>query len=283
MFNSKLLVVLLVFLKFHTLTGCGPDKTASASPPGYDLNNPVKIKLPAGLDEISGISYYAKDSSVFAEVDEDGILFKIYMDGSGKIKEWRYDKKHDFEDIVMHDSTFYVLISNGDIETLKFEGDSIIKAKSQFPDASKKTNEFETMYYDPSLGLVMLCKNCEDDKKKLVTAFACKPDSSIYNVAYQIDVKPIAEKSKEDKFHFKPSAAAINPLTNELYILASVNKLLVVADRNGKVKDVYPLDPVTFNQPEGITFTPWGDLLISNEKGETDDATLLIFKPAKKK
>ena len=282
MFNFKLLVVLLVFLKFHNYTGCGPDKIESASPPGYDLNDPVKIKLPSGLDEISGISYYAKDSSVFAEVDEDGILFKIYMDGSGKIKQWRYDKKHDFEDIVMHDSTFYILISNGDIETLRFKGDSIIKTKSQFPDASKKANEFETMYYDPSVGLVMLCKNCEDDKKKIVTAFACKPDSSIYVIAFQIDVKPIAEKSKEDKLHFKPSAAAINPVTNELYILASVNKLLVVADKNGKVKNVYPLDPVTFNQPEGITFTPWGDLLISNERGETDDATILIFKPKKK-
>ena len=283
MFNFKIFIVLLVLLKFHNYEGCGPDKTESQSPPGYDLNNPVKIDLPSGLDEISGISYYPKDSSVFAEIDEDGMLFKIYMDGSGKIKQWHYDKKHDYEDIVMHDSIFYLLISNGDIETLKFQGDSIIKSKSQFPDASKKVNEFETLYYDPSLGLVMLCKNCKDDKKKVVTAFVCKPDSSVYNLAYQIDVSPIAEKSKEDKFHFKPSAAAINPVTDELYILASVNKLLVVADRNGKVKDVYTLDPVTFNQPEGITFTPWGDLLISNEKGEKDNATILIFKPARKK
>ena len=283
MFNSKIVIVLLVLLKFHNYEGCGPDKTGSQSPPGYDLSDPVKITLPSGLDEISGIFYYPKDSSVFAEIDEDGMLFKIYMDGSGKIKQWHYDKKHDFEDIVMHDSTFYLLISNGDIETLKFEGDSIIKTKSQFPDASKKANEFETLYYDPSLGLVMLCKNCEDDKKKVVTAFACKPDSSVYNVAFQIDVKPIAEKSKEEKFHFKPSAAAINPLTDELYILASVNKLLVVADRSGNVKNVYTLDPVTFNQPEGITFTPSGDLLISNEKGEEDNATILIFKPSKKK
>ncbi len=282
MFNSKLLIVLLVLLKFHDYSGCGPDKKDSASPSGYDLNDPLKITLPSGLNEISGISYYSKDSSVFAEIDEDGILFKIYMDGSGKIKQWRYDKKHDFEDIVLHDSTFYILISNGDIETLKFQGDSIIKTKSAFPGADKKTNEFETMYFDPQLGLVILCKNCEDDKKKVVTAFVCQPDSSIYNTAFQIDVKPVGEKSKEEKFHFKPSAAAINPLTNELYILASVNKLLVVADRNGKVKDVYPLDPVTFNQPEGITFTPWGDLLISNEKGEKDNATILIFKPIKK-
>ena len=275
--------MLLLFLaKFHNLSGCGPDKKDSASPPGYDLNQPTIFKLPSGLDEISGITFYPKDSSVFAEVDEDGILFKIALNSSGAIKQWRYDKKHDFEDIVMHDSTFYILESNGDIETLHFNGDSILKAKSKFPDADKKSNEFEAMYYDNSLGLVMLCKDCEDDKKKVVTAFVCKPDSSVYNVAFQIDVKPIADKAGEDKFHFKPSAAAINPITNELYILASVNKLLVVADKNGKVKGVYQLDPVTFNQPEGITFTPWGDLLISNEKGEEDNATILIFKPKKK-
>lgn len=282
MLKSKLLVVLVVFLKFHTLTGCGPDQKESESPPGYDLNDPVKITLPMGLDEISGIAFYPKDSSVFAEVDEDGLLFKIFMDGSGKIKQWRYGKKHDFEDIVILDSAFYILISNGDIEKLRFKGDTIVKTKSNFPVASKKTNEFESMYFDSTLGLVVLCKNCEDDKRKLVTAFACKPDSSIYEVAYEIDVKPIAGKSKEDKFQFKPSAAAINPVTNELYILASVNKLLVVADRNGKVKEVYKLDPVTFNQPEGITFTPWGDMLISNEKGDGDNATILIFKPKKK-
>lgn len=282
MFNSKLLVVLLVLLKFNSFSGCGPDKKNSESPSGYDLNDPVIITMPAGLDEISGLSYYPKDSSVFSIVDEDGILFKISLNGNGKIQQWRFDKKHDFEDLVVHDSAFYVLISNGDIETLKFMGDSIINNKSNFPDASKKANEFETLYYDNNLGLVMICKNCEDDKKKVVTAFVCKPDSSIYNPAFQIDVKPIGEKTKEDKFHFKPSAAAINPLTNELYILASVNKLLVVADRNGNVKNTYQLDPVTFNQPEGITFTPSGDLIISNEKGEEDNATILIFKPKKK-
>jgi uncharacterized protein YjiK len=281
MFNSKL-VVLVTLLGFHHYLGCGPDKKRSDSPPGYDLNNPVKFVLPSGLDEISGIAFYPKDSSVFAEVDEDGILFKIAMNGSGAIKQWRYDKKHDFEDIVMHDSAFYILESNGDIETLHFSGDSIIKTKSKFPDADKKENEFETLYYDNLLGLVMMCKNCEDDKKKVVTAFSCKPDSSVYNVAFQIDVKPIADKAGEEKFHFKPSAAAINPVTNELYILASVNHLLVVAERSGKVKGVYRLDPVTFNQPEGITFTPGGDLLISNEKGEEDNATILIFKPKKK-
>ena len=90
------------------------------------------------------------------------------------------------------------------------------------------------------------------------------------------------EKSTDKKLHFKPSAAAINPVINELYILASVNNLLVTADRKGNVKEVYNLDPKIFKQPEGITFTPTGDLLISNEAALTGAANILIYKRKKK-
>lgn len=281
MFKWKLLTILFVFLKFHDYKGCGPEKKTSDSPKQYDLNEPLKMVLPNDLNEISGLSYYKKDSSVFAIIDEDGLLFKISLNGSGAIKKWRFDKKHDFEDVVLHDSTFYVLISNGDIESLKFTRDSIVKTKSRFPDADKHSNEFETLYYDDSAGLMMMCKKCEDDKRKIVTALNYKPDSLAYIPGFTIDADAVAKIVKDDKLRFKPSAAAVNPLTNELYILASVNKLLIVTDRKGTVKNVYPLDPVTFNQPEGITFTPWGDMIISNERGDEENATILIFKPQK--
>jgi len=43
------------------------------------------------------------------------------------------------------------------------------------------------------------------------------------------------------------------------------------------------LDPLIYRQPEGIAFTPWGDLLISNEAGDKyGTSTLLILKPRKK-
>ena len=100
---------------------------------------------------------------------------------------------------------------------------------------------------------------------------------------FSINVQSIAEKIGDEKIKLKPSAAAINPLTKDVWILASVNHLIIVTDRKGNTKEVYTLDPVIFNQPEGITFTPWGDLLISNEAGDKyGTATLLIFKPKKK-
>lgn len=251
----------------------------------YDLLNPVIIKLPEGLNEISGLSYYAKDTSVFAIVDEDGILFKISLNKKNDIKKWRFDKKHDFEDVVLRDSIFYVLISNGDIESLKFgAGDTITTNTSQFPDANKKLNEFESLYYDDSLQqLVLFCKKCEGDGKKAVTAWGYNISTGVYTPSiYSLDVKPIDEKLGGEKIKFKPSATAIHPITNELYILASVDHLLVVTDRKGNLREVYELDPAIYKQPEGIAFTPWGDMIISNESHETGAATILIIRNNKK-
>ena len=130
----------------------------------------------------------------------------------------------------------------------------------------------------------MICKDCEDDKKSTVSAWTFDPSNDTYTPSqFSINVKTIAEKLGEEKIKLKPSAAAINPVTKDVWILASLNQLLIVTDRKGNTKNVYTLDPVIFNQPEGITFTPWGDLLISNEAGDKyEAASLLIFKPKKR-
>jgi uncharacterized protein YjiK len=251
----------------------------------YDLSNPYVIKLPEALAEISGIAYYAKDSSVFAIEDEGGILFKIKLSQNGEIKEWRFDKKYDFEDLILKDSIFYVLISNGDIETIRFDvNDSIITSTFEFPDASKKHNEFESLYFDDSLHqLVLLCKDCEDDSKKQVSAWGYNIDSSFYTPSVlTINVQPVDEKLGEKKMKIKPSATAINPVTNDLYILSSINHLLIVTSRNGTFKDVFQLDPAIYKQAEGIAFTPAGDMIISNESHETGLANILIIKNKKK-
>jgi len=284
MFIRNVLIFTVVFLKFHSYQGCDNTKKKNTpSPKEYELSDPKKIDLPKELNEISGIVYYPKDTSVFAIVDEDGIFFKIYLGRNNQAKYWRFDKKHDFEDVVLKDSTFYILVSNGDIDKVKFYSDSISLVKSRFPDADKKTNEFETLYFDEHYHkLVMICKNCEedkDDKKKTVTAYGISTDSLNYTPdLFQLDVQSVAEKVGVQKLHLKPSAAAIHPVTHDLYILASVNKLLLVYDSKGNFKDAYPLDADLFKQPEGITFTPSGDMLISNEAGKSGNANILIYK-----
>jgi uncharacterized protein YjiK len=286
MVYRNLLLVLFVFAKVHSYQGCVSNKNKLVLPsPEYDLNHPLVVRLNDQLLEISGISFYPKDSSVFAISDENGYLYKIHLNKNIITERWKFDKKRDFEDVFLLDSTFYVLQSNGTIHTLNFSanGDTIFTRKNPFPEGDKK-NEFESLYYDDEKkSFVMICKDCAGDHKKSVSSWGFDPETGKYTFSlFTIDMEPVAKKLGEDKIKFKPSAATINPVTGDVWILSAINQLLVVTDRNGGFKDVYTLNPVIYTQPEGITFTPWGDLIISNEAGDKyNAATLLIFKPKK--
>lgn len=283
-----MLLVLFFLAKVHSFEGCVTYKNKISLPcKEYDLNKPYKLRLGDALTEISGIDFYSKDSSVFAISDENGNLYKIYFNKNFLTEKWKFDNTHDFEDVLLHDSTFYVLQSNGNIETVNFSarGDTIFNRKSKFSQTDKKKNEFESLYYDNEYNkVIMICKDCEDDKKNTVSSWAFDPSNDTYApFQFSINVKTIAKKLGEEKIKLKPSAAAINPVTKDVWILASTNQLLIITDRKGNTKEVCTLDPVIFNQPEGITFTPWGDLLISNEAGDKYGvASLLIFKPKKR-
>ena len=202
MLYRNLLVILFVFAKFHSFEGCTINKNKVILPcKEYDLNNPFRVKLGDQLAEISGISFYPKDSSVFAISDESGNLYKIHWKRKMLTMRWKFDKTQDFEDVILHDSSFYVLQSNGNIQTLQFspEGDTIFKRESSFPVEKDKKNEFESMYYDEeSKGLVMICKDCQGDKNNSVSAWNFDPSTGTYTPsAFSIDVSHIAKKTGE--------------------------------------------------------------------------------------
>jgi len=286
---ASLLEIIIAMIRnflFLTITSlsiacisCSQDRTNYSSPPGYDLSRPKQIKLPLELDEISGLSYYKKDTSVFAISDEKGWLYKIKLGGDHHIDRWQFaPHKADFEDVSLVDSVFYILQSKGVIHKVTFaSGMKIQSQEFKLPYDGK--DEFETIYYDDvRKKLILICKDCASDKKKALTTFAFDPATEQYSdTSFVIDVKDIDKALNVDKMRFKPSAAAINPIDNMLYIVSSVNKLLVITDRDGKFKKAYPLDPSLFKQPEGIAFAPNGAMIISNESHNIGVANILIF------
>lgn len=277
--------IFLYFL-FFGISACGgisKGKQTFPDTPYYNLSSPKIIDLDQSLDEISGLAYYPKDTSVFAIIDEAGTLFKISLNNPKLVKSWDFGKKRDYEDVLLIDSTFYVLVSNGDIVRIKFEGDVISTYKIDFPHASKKVNEFESLYKVNDSTLAIICKSCEDDKKSNVSSFilnlndTIEPYKTYINFSMDEVIRQTGMKGK-----FKPSAAAINPVTGELYIISSIQSILLITDTDGNFKHVYKLNPSIYKQPEGIAFTPQGDLIISNEFAETGAATLLLLKNKKR-
>jgi len=260
------------------LASCHAKKnTFYSNPPGYDFSKPYMYKLPEVLDEISGVVYYPKDSAIFAIQDEKGWLFKIHLGTPLQIERWKFSSAGDYEDIARVDSSFFVLKSKGVIEKFKFSsGDSVSLQSFAIPQTAK--NEFETLFYDSSLRqLILICKNCEDDKKKEVTSWAFDPSNNSFSPSFTIETSKIRTQLGDDDARFKPSAAAIHPLTGELYIIASVNHALVILNKDHSVKNTYKINPSLFKQPEGLTFSTNGDLIISNESAEKGSAADIIF------
>ena len=275
---------LIVLLFSSSCNGISGSNKQFEDSPMYDLSKPKVINLNPELDEISGIVYYPKDTSVFAIVDENNVLYKISLNNPLNIGKWPFDKKRDFEDIVLIDSTFYILVSNGDVIRTSFDGNVTKSHKIDFP-KELGGGEFESLYANPadSGSLIIMCKDCTDDKKSFVSAFQLKlSDSSLYQPAFKLDLTAVNDKLGIEK-HLKPSAATINPVTGDLYVLSTIQSLLLIASPEGKVKEYYKLDPKIYKQAEGIAFTPDGDMIISNEFGETGFANLLLFKNKLKK
>src|SRR5688572_19222732 len=110
MLIKKITVPAIALIILFAYQSCDTQKKSNPlpTPAQYDLNNPTVYSLPLALSEVSGLAYYPKDSSVFAIIDEAGIFFKIYLNGTGLIKKWTFDKARDFEDVVMKDGTFYL-------------------------------------------------------------------------------------------------------------------------------------------------------------------------------
>ncbi|MEO8771591.1 MAG: SdiA-regulated domain-containing protein [Ferruginibacter sp.] len=282
---NKIYRIILFTTAFFMIAGCNTlDEFKYANSAMYNFADPKLLKLPGDMAEISGIAYYAKDTSVFAITDEAGILYKIPLKNSNHFRQWKFDKKRDFEDLVLIDSTFYALVSNGDIVSIKFDGDSIHTYRANFSDYSKAEDEFESLYAtEDSNALIMVCKSCPDDPKKTIGRFKYnyKDSGAAYKETISINIAPVAEKHDLNK-QLKPSAAAINPVTNELYILSSIQKLMLIFDGNGAFKESIKLNPAIYKQPEGIAFTPEGDMIISNESAEEGAPTLLLLKNKKK-
>jgi uncharacterized protein YjiK len=253
------------------------------NPEGYNMKVAVQIKLPLELDEISGVAYYPADSSIFAINDEKGWLYKIKR--GRQIQRWKFSQGADFEDVVLLDSIFYVLQSNGNIIRLSFGSPTTVAVQQYyFTQPGESKSEFEILYYDPGKKkLILICKDCETDKKKALTTFSFDPFAGSYSdSSFSINVKEIAATVGEKKFRFKPSAASINPKNGLLYIISAINKLLVVTDVNGNFKNAYKIDESIFKQPEGITFTPSGGMIVSNEAADVGVADILYFSYNKK-
>lgn len=303
---------LLVFLYLNMIS-CGHPADSgnnsaavrNANPFGYDLSNPDKsIILPPVLIEISGISVI--DSTIVACVqDENGIVFIFDITKNEIRDQLIFHFPGDYEGIASVAGSYYVLRSDGTLFETGNDRSSVI---SEQPGSTVRLPaDYEGLCYDRrNHRLLIVPKNnpgrgSEDEKKHPVYALDLQSAKDTLKAVLELDSQSIKDSVKvalefdladitryaaenhieisddEKIISLMVSDIGIHPISNMLYAISAVNRMLFVFDEDGTITYIEELKPELFSMPEGISFLDNGDMLISNE-GRTNPASILLFR-----
>ncbi len=223
-----------------------------------------KWDLPAALLEVSGIAYM--DADRFACVqDEDGVIF-IFNKKTGEIeREIRFADSGDFEGLCLAGNTAYAVRSDGVIFEIDLSTEKSIVYKTYL--TSK--NNIEGLSFDATNKRLLLAGKGADENYpgyKCIYAFDLDRKALLATPAFKISLSDPLLQSNQIKKNksLRPSAIAIHPHTLDIFITDGPTSRLLQLSKDGVVKKMYSLGK-HFSQPEGITFSPAGNLYISNE------------------
>lgn len=261
----------------------------------------VKVyEVPSSLKEISGISFLT-DDVVLAIQDEKGILFQYDLNQERIVNEFEFGPEDDYEDVVRVDKDVYIVISNGTVIQIKnFQSEK--PQINKFKTALSEDNDIEGLGYEPQKNRLLLATKEKgmdaDENTKEIYAFNLSTMKLDETPAYSIRLDEIEAYFKGDALEesskkflkalgnrnmnkvFKSSAITVNPATNEVFVLSSINNLVAVLTPEGKISRIIQFEGKDYKQPEGLAFSGDGKLFISNEAGKNGKGNIIELKYA---
>ena len=271
----------ILFLCFTFLYACEPKKQSQNQSETttfqninlpYNFENPTeKYILPDKLKEISGLSYF-KNNQLVCVNDEEGKIYIYDIKEKKIVDKIPFGKDGDYEGVEVVGDEVFVLKSNG-----KLKGFKIGEAFEREIDCSEpEVIEYEGLGYDPKSKYLLLVakERVKDvDDKKMIYAYDFDRKVLFKHIA--IPQEQITDDANGK--NFKPSGIAVHPKTGQTFIIASSGKKLLVLSEKGQKDALISLNPKIYRQPEGICFSPNGDLFISSE-GKDGDGYILRFR-----
>lgn len=221
--------------------------------------------LPEALKEISAISYIG--NGLFGCIqDELGTIF-IYNTSKNSIeKTISFTAAGDFEGLAIAGKDAYALRSDGLIfEIIQFESSPTVK---QYQTSLTRKQDIEGLCFDKANDRLLLAiKGNErgNTNYKGIYAFNLGSKKLATEPVFKLDLSHDVLKTSRSKGGFQPSDIAIHPVTGEIYLIEAARSSLLILQPNGVPKEMVQLGRDNFQQAEGISFSPDGQLYISSE------------------
>lgn len=256
-------------------------KDSSSPESGKDV---VKItrswSLPAVLREVSGIDYLDSSHMVCIQ-DQIGSIF-IYNITSGTLEsEIPFGPPGDYEAVAVVKDVVYVACADGRLYEIANYNSGKPVVKEYGTHLSVRQN-IKGLSYDPKNKILLVAIKGNEEGNGLykgIYSFDLQTKKMAIKPVIKIDLQdPVFAKgqSKKKQSVLQPSEIAVHPLTGDIYITDATRPQLLILDKSGNIKGLYPLNKVDFYQPEGMTFSPTGECYISNAGNKQQPGQLLL-------
>lgn len=234
-------------------------------------------RLSNDLDEISGLTMAFAPGELFAIQDEDGILFRVNSESGESLQSIKFDKDLDYEGVARREDEIYVLEADGDIHFFRYGEDLTEVESEKIETRFSYRNDTEGICYDSITNSLLIVPkeqelNLSEEtvRRRGIYTYDLTLGEMLAQPTYYIDELEVGQIvfQTNREYVIKPSGVAVDPITGDIFVISAVGNILVVIDRDSEVKHVELLEPRTFPQPEGIAFSPRGDLYISSEESK---------------
>ncbi|MEL6196103.1 MAG: SdiA-regulated domain-containing protein [Myxococcota bacterium] len=254
----------------------------------YDLEKPDWFRLlPLELNEVSGFAVNEAGDGGWAVNDEIGSLYPFALVEGLVGKPFEFAGRGDYEGVEIVGNEVVVARSDGkllrvrkgkvkEVESpLDYENDveglALDGARSRLLVACKgRAGKGKAFKRSRGIYALSLPEYEWDEVPAYVVTF-----SDLKKFIKDVDVPGLKGSAAKD---FAPSAIAVSPDDQYIYILSSVGRMLVVLDIAGDIVAVAALPRNVHRQPEGLAFDAQGSMYVSNE-GRDRAGSLFRFDP----
>lgn len=295
---NRILALLLALILFS----CGYSCIKSKKQPKEKVQEPATASVktiydvPQDLSEISGICFIDNEN-LLAIQDEEGIIYQYNLAQQKVTAQKTFGGPADYEDIAVVGDDVYVVDSEGKIYFIKgFKQGNTHTELITTPFTGK--NNIEGLAYDAAGNRLLIAPKDEgfdEGKTKIKDIYEINLKTRELNAKpiYQINLDMIESYFKGDGLEesskkflkaignqnlnkvFRTSALGVHPKTREIFVLSSINNLIAVLTPQGTLRKIVQLKGKEFSQPEGLAFTPDGNLYISNEANNKTKANII--------
>jgi hypothetical protein len=235
--------------------------------------------LPSVLRNISAIDFLSPDKMACLQ-DEVGSIFILNLDSGAIEKEYPFGPPGNYKGLVIIKNDAYVACADGRIIEIR---NYFSEKREVIEYGSHLTIEEEVngLCYDRrNKRLLVTIKGTEDGNQlyKGIYSFQLPYKRMLAKPAIKIDLRSQVFRNLQPRNMqtvFQPSDLDINPVSGLLYIVDGTRAQLLRMRMNENIKDLTELDKEKFIQPEGITFTPSGELFIAG-KGVREEPGMLF-------